>query len=95
MALNEWWEVDLDKITEFDSGLDDMDWDSLKEEVVLLRNAIRAHRDQKGDDRCWIDDVELYKQLPENIEADFALPPKEEFLASCKRYCEKRQKQGS
>jgi hypothetical protein len=30
-----------------------------------LRAAIRTHRDQRGDDRCWLDDEELYRALPE------------------------------
>jgi predicted transport protein len=32
-------------------------------------NAIRMHRDQNGDDRCWEDDVTLYKKLPEGYKA--------------------------
>lgn len=37
-------------------------------EVAALRNAIRKHRDQRGDDRCWLDDEDLYKELPEGYE---------------------------
>lgn len=31
----------------------------------VLENAIRSHRDARGDDRCWMDDEELYRALPE------------------------------
>lgn len=34
-------------------------------EVGRLQAAIRKHRDYEGDDRCWMDDEELYKVLPE------------------------------
>src|SRR5688572_6257600 len=37
----------------------------LKKLVLKYETAIRDHRDQKGDDRCWLDDEELYKTLPE------------------------------
>lgn len=37
----------------------------LAAEIEKLRVAIRKHRDQRGDDRCWLDDEELYKVLPE------------------------------
>lgn len=36
-----------------------------REEADRLRAAIRRHRDQRGDDRCWLDDEELYRALPE------------------------------
>jgi hypothetical protein len=34
-------------------------------EVMILRSAIRRHRDYRGDDRCHLDDGELYAVLPE------------------------------
>lgn len=30
-----------------------------------LYAAIRKHRDERGDDRCWMDDERLYQVLPE------------------------------
>lgn len=33
--------------------------------------AIRKHRDQRGDDRCWLDDEELYRVLPEGYVAPY------------------------
>lgn len=39
--------------------------DRLAREVQRLRAAIRAHRDQRGDDRCHLDDAALYAALPE------------------------------
>ena len=53
----------------------------------LLLRAIRNHRDQRGDDRCWMDDCELYETLPEGINGhDLRLNSPEEMLACCKQY---------
>lgn len=61
-------------------------------EIERLRAAIRNHRDQHGDDRCWLDDVELYRVLGDAAEVDITLPTKCEFLTSCARYWEQRQR---
>lgn len=60
----------------------------MSEEIEDLRNAIRKHRDQKNDDRCWMDDEELYAVLPEKTPTNTALTPKPVFLESCRRFCE-------
>jgi len=62
-------------------------------EIERLRNAIRAHRDERGDDRCWIDDLRLYASLGDGgIDGSkLRLPPKADFLGSCERYWECRQ----
>lgn len=62
-----------------------------EQRVSQLETAIRTHRDQRGDDRCWLDDAELYAVLG-NEEADFKLPPRQTFLQNCSRYWECRQK---
>lgn len=56
--------------------------------IEKLEAAIRKHRDQKGDDKCWLDDEELYKVLPEGYE-----PPKRDSqveLENCIRYIQCR-----
>jgi len=60
-------------------------------EVERLRNAIREHQAQRGDDRCWLDDRRLYEAAGLGLAAT-ALPPRCEFLASCERYWEQRQR---
>ena len=62
-------------------------------ENAKLEAAIRNHRDQRGDDRCYLDDAELYSVLGES-EAVTVLPPKEVFLANCARFHASRQKPG-
>lgn len=64
-------------------------------EIMRLRAAIRQHRDEKGHGRCWLDDQTLYQVLPETTQADFTLPPKEEFLTNCEVYWRTRQKEGT
>lgn len=65
------------------------------ERVQALEAAIRKHRDQRGDDRCWLDDGELYvTALGDTPMAACALPPREEFLANCARYHASRHPSG-
>ena len=55
--------------------------------VVELEAAIRRHRDERGDDRCWMDDIELYKALPEGVgDADLRLCEPDVMRANCERY---------
>ncbi len=63
----------------------------LIKEIIKLRNSIRLHRDEKGHDRCWLDDERLYSILPENLKGDLSLPPKCEFLENCEKYWETRK----
>jgi hypothetical protein len=75
-----------------DQDLENMSPDLLKEEIRRLRDVIRYHRDQKGDDRCWVDDLRLYEILPEGaVGLDTTLPTEEVFLENCKRFCRSRQ----
>lgn len=63
----------------------------LRDDNARLRVAIRNHRDQRGDDRCFLDDEELYRALGESGVVDLSLPSKCEFLKSCERFWEQRQ----
>lgn len=60
----------------------------MMDEVERLRAAIRKHRDQRGDDRCWMDDEELYAVLSEGY-----TPPKRDTsieLKNCEKYIASR-----
>lgn len=76
-------------MTERDDDLAAMGADALKAEVQKLRDGIRAHRDQRGDDRCWLDDERLYGLLPDGVPArthmDFEM-----MYPNCKRFLETR-----
>ena len=65
--------------------------EQLDDEVRAAKyaNAIRKHRDYRGDDRCYLDDVELYETLPEGY-----TPPGQDTeidLNECARFKECRK----
>jgi hypothetical protein len=65
----------------------------LTRRIAALEAGIRAHRDQKGHDRCVLDDDALYALLPEgDNKADRSLPPREEFLEGCAKFYDLRKK---
>lgn len=51
-----------------------------------FRGAIRKHRAQRLDDRCWLDDYELYEALGDGETPDTRLPKREEFIGNCEHY---------
>lgn len=74
-----------------DKDLKTMNGAQLAEEVARLRAGIRKHRDERGDNRCWLDDERLYALLPDKKKAITKLPSKEVFLKSCERFWRTRQ----
>ena len=58
--------------------------------VQMLLDAIREHRDARGNDRCWIDDEKLYRLIPDH-QALTLLPEKDMFLGNCARFHANRQ----
>lgn len=66
---------------------------ALQARVAQLEDAIRKHRDQRGDDRCWMDDDELYDVLPP---AEYTDPRARRLcepavmLENCKRFIASR-----
>lgn len=59
-------------------------------ELRRLRKAIREHRDQKADDRCWLDDQKLYAVLGDGDLGDNRVGDKEAMLANCRRFLGQR-----
>ncbi len=60
----------------------------LEAEVQRLTDAIKLHHSKKGDDRCWMDDVNLYAVL--GLPSPYTLlPERPQFAVSCTRYCER------
>lgn len=79
-----------------DSGLDadieSFGAEPLRELMRKTRSVLRWHRDQRGDDRCWLDDWKLYREtLPENQISFFVLPERSEFMRRCERFFIMRQ----
>lgn len=69
----------------------DAELQRLKEENLRLVNAIKRHRDARGHDRCWENDLELYEAIGGVNVDDFHLPPCNEFLQGCLNYWNERQ----
>jgi hypothetical protein len=69
---------------------------TIRKENEVLRAAIKKHRAQRADDRCWLDDLELYRVLGDGIQDyDPSMPPREDFLANCARYYDRRCVRGN
>src|SRR5690242_21828128 len=58
----------------------------LQHRIAELEAAIRAHRDRRADDRCWLDDLELYAVLGDNVPPDNSVGDKLAMLENCKRF---------
>lgn len=56
-----------------------------------LEMAIRKHRNARGHDRCWENDLELYAALGDGLSTSPELPTREEFLSRCKEYYEQQR----
>lgn len=75
-----------------DADLQSMSQEELHNEVMKLREGIRKHRDQKGDENCWLDDqFYLYGLLPEKTKVDPQLPEKPLMMLNCSRYYDCRK----
>lgn len=59
--------------------------------VVEMRDAIRAHRDARGDDRCWLDDYSVWAQLPDTPPEPVAPPAYEDAMKKCRDYFNHRR----
>jgi hypothetical protein len=61
--------------------------DCLAERVRALEDAIKKHMHAKGHDRCWLNDLELYRVLdPEFDKMRLELPCLPEFIHNCTVY---------
>lgn len=67
--------------------------EELEAERDIVVAAVREHHDQRGDDRCVMDDTRLYfKVLGEGADPYAnALPPEADMLESCRRYIRQRR----
>lgn len=59
--------------------------DRLIARVEELEAAIKEHAAQRLDDRCFLDDLKLYKLVGIDEHPGLALP-EAEFISNCKRY---------
>jgi hypothetical protein len=69
---------------QWDKDLEAMDDKALEAELQRIHTAVRAYRDAACRHITIEDDRALYRILPENLPADFRLPPEDEFLGEAK-----------
>jgi hypothetical protein len=68
-----------------DTDLTSKTKEELITEVILLRNAIRKHREAQGHDLCWYH-PELWDLLPEKNEVERKVPEWCDFISNCAAY---------
>ena len=68
-----------------DEDLEKMNRDQLIQEVLKLRDAIRAHRDSSGHELCW-HHPKLWSQLPEQTDPKILVPDWPVFMRGCIKY---------
>jgi hypothetical protein len=61
-----------------------------RQALADLAAAIRLHREQRSDDRCWEDDTRLYAALGDGNLGDNHVGDKDAMLANCRRFIENR-----
>jgi hypothetical protein len=63
----------------------------LAEAIAERRAVIRAHRDAKGDDRCWVDDLAVWRMV-DGLPADAgALPSFDDGMRRCAEFYRHRR----
>ena len=55
------------------------------DQIKELRKVIRYHRDQIGDDRCWVDDYKVWNTLPDTKQV-LRLPTYDEGMRQCRTF---------
>lgn len=65
----------------------------LETENAHIRAAVQSHHDQRGDNRCHLDDLKLYHDVLGEGVAPYvgALPPTLDMEESCRRYIRQRR----
>ena len=58
-------------------------------QIAEMRKAIRSHRDQRGDDRCWLDDQVVWNTVS-SIEQKVHLPAYGEGMRKCRLFYKNR-----
>ena len=57
----------------------------MRSQIIEFRQVIRYHRDQKGDDRCWVDDYKVWNLLAETRQV-LRLPMYDEGMRKCRLF---------
>jgi hypothetical protein len=66
-------------------------YNPIKRDIIAIRQATRYHRDQKGDDRCWVDDYLVWKFLPDTPPEPTRPPSFEQAMGCCRSFYDNRR----
>ena len=61
----------------------------LSQKISRIRGAIRQHRNQRGDNRCWLDDYLVWKTLDEDCGEPVTIP--DDAMDRCRAFYEFRR----
>lgn len=75
------------------TALLDLSVNDLKTAILKRRGVIRAHRDMRGDDRCWADDYFVWAMIDGCPMLPTALPSLEEGMRVCRQFYQWRRAQ--
>jgi len=67
----------------------------LRAAILERRRVIRYHRDQRGDDRCWLDDYLVWAMLEDTPAEPATLPPYDQMMQKCGDFFNHRQANSS
>ena len=65
--------------------------EQLREKIRKVRQIIRYHRNQKGDNRCWLDDFLVWESVNGSRWSPIKLPPYDEMMVKCLDFWTHRQ----
>lgn len=63
--------------------------ESTKETIRRIRASIYPHRAQRGDDRCWLDDYLVWRELSEPCDEPYEVP--DDAMERCHAFYELRR----
>lgn len=73
-----------------DSLIDSMSEKDLKEKLKEIRNVALWWASQKGDDRCWLDDLKLLQAILPKGCVHFEMPKDLDFIQNCIKFKQTR-----
>lgn len=68
------------------SILKQLDYDDVIFAIKERRTVIREHRDQRGDDRCWLDDWLVWRMLDDTLGLPTKPPKFEDAMMLCRQF---------
>ena len=81
---------DSQQSVSMDADLAALTEDQAKQKLQEIRNVVRWWASQRGDDRCWVDDIKVMETVLPHGEVNFEMPEDLEFIENCIRFKQSR-----